>query len=189
MDLSLKSFIDLYIIYCSTLHEIFIYYSDLKKTTLDQSNLSSYRPISQLSSISKTLERVVYTQLINYITSNAIVDKYESAYLPHRSTETALTLIINDILISLDNKGPCYIVLLDLSSAFDTLDHNILSIRLNEIGLYDQVHSWFMSFVSSRTSSVKINSSLSPPYVNIHGVPQGSVLGPILFIIYILPIK
>ena len=129
------------------------------------------------------------SQLINYITSNAIVDKYQSAYLPHRSTETALTLIINDILISLDNKAPCYLVLLDLSSAFDTLDHNILSIRLNEIGIYGQVHSWFMSFVLSRTYSVKINSSLSPPYVNIHGVPQGSVLGPILFIIYILPIK
>ena len=63
----------------------------LKKTTLDQSNLSSYRPNSQLSSISKTLERVVSTQLINYITSNAIIDTYQSAYLPHRSTETVLT--------------------------------------------------------------------------------------------------
>ena len=71
----------------------------------------------------------------------------------------------------------------------DTLDHNILSIILNELRIYRQVHSWFMSFVSSRTSSVKINSSLSSPYVNIHSVPQGSVLGPILFIIYILPIK
>ena len=76
------------------------------------------------------------TQLINYITSIAIVDKYQSAYLPHRSTETALTLIINDILIYLDNKASCYIVLLDLSSDFDTLDNNILSIRLNEIGIY-----------------------------------------------------
>ena len=129
------------------------------------------------------------THFINYITSNAIVDKYQSAYLPHRSTETALTLIINYILISLDNKAPLYLVLLDLSSAFDTLDHNIFSIRLNEIVIYGQVNSWFMSFVSSRISSVKINSSLSPPYVNIHGVPQGSDIGPILFIIYILPIK
>ena len=128
------------------------------------------------------------TQLINYITSNAIVDKYKSAYLPHRSTETALTLF-NDILISLDNKAPYYLVLLDLSSAFDTLYHNILSIRLNEIGIYGKVHRWFMSFVSSRTYSVKINSTMSPPYVNIHGIPQGSVLGPILFIIYILHIK
>ena len=80
-------------------------------------------------------------------------------------------------------------MLLDLSSAFDTLDQNILSIRLDEIGIYGQVHSRFMSFVSSRTYSVNINSSLSHPYVNIHCVPQGTVLGPILFIIYILPIK
>ena len=110
-----------------------------------------------------------------------------SAYLPHRSTETALTLIINDILISLDNKAPCYLVLLDLSSAFDTLDHTILSIRLNEIGIYGQVHSWFMSFVSSRTSSVKINSSLSPPYVNMHGVPQSFLTITTNFCIYNYP--
>ena len=75
-----------------------------KKTTPDHSNLSSYRPIYQLSPISKTLERVVSTQLINYIMSNAIVDKYQSAYLPLRSTETALTLISNDIIISIDLK-------------------------------------------------------------------------------------
>ena len=122
------------------------------------------------------------TQLINYSRSNAIVDKYQN--LPHRSTGTALTLIINNINISLNNKAPCYLVLLDLSNDFDTIDHNICSIRLNEIGIHGQVNSWFMSFVSSRTSSVKNNSSLSLPYVNIHGVPQGSVLGPIGLYIY-----
>ena len=109
-------------------------YSDLKKSNLKNLFLkfyflSCYRPVSQLSSISKTLERVVSIQLINYITYNAIVDIYQSAYLPHRSTDTALTLIINDILISRDNKSPCYFVLLDLFSTFDTLDHNIIYIR------------------------------------------------------------
>ena len=128
------------------------------------------------------------TQLINYIMPIDIVDKYQSAYLPHHSTEIALTFIINDIFIYLGNKAPCYIVLLNLSSAFDTIDYNILSIGLNEISIHGQIHSWFMYFVSSRTSSVKINSSLSPPYFNIDGVPQGSVLGPIFFIIYIIPI-
>ena len=98
--------------------------------------------------------------------SNAIVDKYQSTYLPHRSTEIALTFIINDILIYLGNKAPFYLVLLNLSSAFDTLDY-ILSIGLNAISIHGQIHSWFMYFVSSRTSSVKINSSLSPPYFNI----------------------
>ena len=111
------------------------------------------------------------TQLINYIMSNAIVDKYQSAYLPHRITEIALVFIINDILIYLGNKAPYYLVLLNVSSYFDTLDHNIISIGLNEISIYGQIHSWFMYFVSSRTSSVTINSSLSPPYFNKYGVP------------------
>ena len=124
------------------------------------------------------------TQLINYIMPIDIVYEYQSAYLPHRSTE-----IINDIFIYLGNKAPCYLVLLNLSSAFDTLDYNILSIGLNEISIHCQIHSWFMYFVSSRTSSEKINSSLYPPYFNIDGVPQGSVLGPIFLIIYIIPIK
>ena len=97
----------------------------------------------------------------------AIVDKYQSAYLPYRSTEIALTLIINDILVYLDNKVSCYLVLLNLSSDFDTIDYNILSIGLNEINIHGLIHSWFMYFISSRTSSVKIKSSLSPPYFNI----------------------
>ena len=79
----------------------------IKKTTLSHSNLSSYRHISQLSSISKTLERIVSAQLIHYITTDSIIDKLQSAYLPHRSTESALNLIIDDLLISLDNKAPC----------------------------------------------------------------------------------
>ena len=103
--------------------------------------------------------------------ANAIIDKYQSAYLPRRSTDTALTMIINHILIYLDNQALCYLVLLDLSSAFDTLDHNIIYIRINEIGIYGQVHIWFMYFVLSRKSSVKINSLLYPPYFNIHYWP------------------
>ena len=102
-----------------------------------------------------------------------------------------LLLILSSIILSyiLILKAPFYIVLVYLSSAFDTLDQNILTIGLNESGIHGQVHNWFMYFVSSRTYSVNINSSLSPHYFNIHGVPQGSVIGPTLFIIYILPIK
>ena len=84
-------------------------------------------------------ERVVYTQLINYIMSNAIFDKYKNAYLPHRSTETSLTLIINDILIYLDDKAPCYLVLLYLSSAFDIF--NTILFPLDLIKLVNMVNS------------------------------------------------
>ena len=105
--------------------------------------------MSQLSSLSKNSERVVSTQMINYSMFNTIVYIYQSEYLPLRSTETALTLIINDILIYLDNKAPCYLILLYLSSDFDNLDHNILSIGLNEIGIHGQFYSWLMYYISS----------------------------------------
>ena len=76
------------------------------------------------------------TQLINYIMPIDIVDTYQSANLPHRSTEIALTFIINDIFIYLDNKAPCYLVLLNLSSAFDTLDYNIISIVMKLVYMF-----------------------------------------------------
>ena len=89
--------------------------------------------MSQLSSIYKTAERVDSNQLINYSMFNVIVDKYKIAYLPHRSTETALTLIINDILIYLDDKAPYYLVLLFLSSAFDNFNTILFPLDLMKI--------------------------------------------------------
>ena len=87
----------------------------------------------------------------------------------------------------MDNKDSCYFVLLDMSSAFDTLNHRILSYGLREIGIHGQVYNWLMS--SNRISSVKIKSSLSALFDHTHGVSQGSVLGPFLFILYILSIN
>ena len=156
----------------------------LKKHNLDNSILSNYRTVSQLSSISKTMERIVACQLIDYIISNSIVDCFQSAYLPNRSTETALHIVFNDIILFMDNKASCYLVLLDLSSAFDTLNHMILYYRLREIAIHGQVHNWLMSFVSNRISSVKIKSSMSALFDHTHGVHQGSVLGPIIFIFF-----
>ena len=165
------------------------YITPIIKSTLYPSILSIYRPVSQLSSLSKTLERIVSKQLVHYINSNSIADPLQSAYLPNRGTETALNLIFNDIILSLDNKMPCYLVLLDLSSAFDTLDHTILSCQLKEIGIHRQVNNWLMSLVISRFSSIKINNNFSKSFMHTHGVPQGSVLGPILSLIYILPVS
>ena len=107
----------------------------LNKHNLNSSLLSSYRPVTQLSSISKTMERIVVRQLIDYIISNYIVDCFQSAYLPNRSTETTLNIVFNDIILSMYNKASCYLVLLDLSSAFDTLNYRIFPYRLREIGI------------------------------------------------------
>ena len=103
-------------------------------------------------------------------------------YTYHRSTASSLNLIINDLLLPLDNKAPCYLVLLEISIAFDTLNHDIFDLRLNEIGIHGQVHSWFMSLFSLRYSLVKINSSISTPFISTNGVQQGS--GLLLFIFY-----
>ena len=88
----------------------------LKKHNLDSYKLSNYRPVSQLTSISKTMKRIVARQLIDYIISNSIVDYFQSEYLPNRSTETSLNNVFNDIILSMDNKASCYLVLLDLST-------------------------------------------------------------------------
>ena len=96
---------------------------------------SNYRPISILSIHSKILERVISSQLITYLTINKIPNIFQSAYLPHKSTESALTLITSDILSGLNNNRGTILVLLDMSSAFDTLDHNILIHRISAIGI------------------------------------------------------
>ena len=110
----------------------------LKKNNPDSSILSNYRSISQLSSMYKTMERIVARQLIDYIISNSIVGYFHGAYLPNHSTETALNIVFNDIILSMENKAFCYLVLLDLSSTFYTLNHRILSYRRREIAIHGQ---------------------------------------------------
>ena len=161
----------------------------LKKPTLDKEELSNYRPISNLSLISKIIERVVKSRLMDHLTSNSLLNSHQSAYSKHHSTETAL-LYIHDYLISAmgSQKISC-LCLLDLSAAFDTIDHDILITRLSSwFGMHGSVLSWFKSYLSSRCFRVKCETDLSSWYTSSCSVPQGSILGQLLFVMYTTPL-
>jgi hypothetical protein len=156
----------------------------LKKPSLDHNQLSNYRPVSNLPFISKILEKVVQARLFTHLSSNNLHEPNQSAYKPFHSTETALLRLQNDILISLGNKRPCLLSLLDLSAAFDTVDHEILLKVLHQQGLGGICLEWFRSYLTGRQQYVSIGSENSAKHNLLSGVPQGSVLGPVLFNIY-----
>ena len=159
----------------------------LKKANLDKELLTNHRPVSNLTFVSKLIERVVSGQLANHLEENMLSEKYQSVYRQHHSTETTLTAVLNGLLIALDQKRAVFLVLLDLSAAFDTVDHNILLERLR-IGLHDVAHKWMASYLSHLHQYVSIDGSKSDSQELVRGVLQGSVLGSILFSIYTLPL-
>ena len=157
----------------------------LKKQTLDPDLLKNYRPVSNLHFLSKIVEKVVIQRLEVDITRNDLQDSVQSAYRKQHSTETALLKIHNDIVTSLDQKKCTLLASLDLSSAFDTVDHSILIRRLqNEYGIGRVALQWFRSYFLDRNQIVSVQGRKS----NIHhlqcGVPQGSVLGARMYAMY-----
>lgn len=161
----------------------------LKKHTLDPLACESYRPISNLPFLCKILEKVVYKQLYSYLSHNTLFDAYQSGFRVNHSTETALVRVINDFKIATDNHKVSVLVLLDLSAAFDTVDHTILIQRLQDlIGIRGTALAWISSYLNGRSFSVTINNFCSDTMDISYGVPQGSILGPLLFNLYMLPL-
>jgi len=162
----------------------------LKKPSLDPNVLKNYRPVSNLSFLSKVMEKVVLKQLLSYLNSHDLISHTQSAYRPVHSTETALIKVTNDILDGLDGGDESVLTLLDLSAAFDTIDHTTLLKRLSTLyGISGPALAWFESYLCGRTQAVLVAGQMSPLVPLSFGVPQGSVLGPILFIMYTKPLS
>ncbi|KAK6179717.1 hypothetical protein SNE40_012018 [Patella caerulea] len=157
----------------------------IKKKSLDPEIEKNYRPVSNLSFISKLLERVISKQLTSHVRENNLLEPFQSAYRKFHSTETALVRVHNDILTALDNQNCILLILLDLSAAFDTVDHQILINRLEtDFGITDNALKIIQSYITNRTQRVVVGQESSAECELKFGVPQGSVLGPILFSLY-----
>lgn len=162
----------------------------IKKASLPKDDLKSYRPVSGLIFISKLIERIVAQQLKHHLESNGLSNVWQSAYKSSHSTESALLRVKNDMHLSIAKGDSAALVLLDLSAAFDTIDHSFLLERLSSwFGLGSTVLQWFKSYLVGRTQKVKIGNTFSNSHVLNFGVPQGSVLGPMLFTMYTSPIS
>ncbi|GAA6092445.1 RNA-directed DNA polymerase from mobile element jockey-like, partial [Tachysurus ichikawai] len=139
--------------------------------------------------MSKLMEKLVFAQLQSHLQLHGIGDTFQSGFRSRHSTESALLRVHNDILGALDGKSSVVLVLLDLTAAFDTVDHAILISRLQHVvGLQGAVLNWFSSYLTNRTFSVMLNNYSSSVALLSSGVPQGSILGPTLFSLCMLPL-
>ena len=156
-----------------------------KNSKLEPGN---YRPVSILSTLSKILERAVHIQLEIYLRENDLFYKFQSGFRTSFSTDTCLTYLtcLTDyIRHGMDNGLYTGMVMIDLQKAFDTVNHSLLSDKLQALGLNNVSVSWFDLYLTNRTQKVDINGTFSKPRMVPCGVPQGSILGPLLFLIYV----
>ncbi len=161
----------------------------LKKSSLDTSNFNNFRPISNLPFITKALEKTVFIQLQSFLRANNIFETFQSGFKPLHSTESDVLRVLNDTLLATDSGDYVILILLDLTSAFDTVDHKTLLSRLEYfVGIQGTVLSWFKSYLANRSFSVRLGNFSSLPAKLSCGVPQGSILAPILFSLYLLPL-
>ena len=151
----------------------------------DCSIITNYRPVSILPSFSKILEKVVYNRILNYLDKNQILNENQYGFRKKNSTFLALLDLYDKISLGIDQRELVIGVFLDLSKAFDTVDHNILFDKLAHYGICGLALDWIRSYFDNRFQLVQFHDYCSSEKQIRCGVPQGSILGPLLFLLYI----
>src|SRR5260221_1675279 len=149
------------------------------------SDVSNYRPISITCICCKMLETIVKNNLLSYLEKNRIISKSQHGFLKAHSTSTNILESLNDWTLQIDNRGALGVAYIDFSKAFDSVSHPKLLHKLQAIGIGGKLLSWISSFLSSRFQSTFVGAARSPLITMSSGVPQGSVLGPLLFVLYV----
>ena len=151
----------------------------------DISSLNNYRPISILPIVSKIIERAVHQQLSEFLDENDLLHPNQSGFRPMHSTATALAKLVNQWSLNIDNNELSGVAFIDLRKAFDTVDHELLLHKLACIGCSNRTITWFKSYLGDRQQVTQFKGAKSHPSTIKLGVPQGSILGPLLFSIYV----
>ena len=151
----------------------------------DESKPGNYRPISLLSIFIRIFEKLVYERLIKFVNKHNILYSSQYGFRSRHSTQHATLEILNDILTNFDKGQLTFCLFIDLKKSFDTVNYDILSPKLENYGFRGVVNNWFRSYLIGRRQYTTVNGYISDAHQTLCGVPQGSVLGPLLFLLYI----
>ena len=146
-------------------------------------DISNYRPISLLPLVSKVMERCVYDKIVDHISSK--LHKLQHGFLKGKSTTSQLLSVLHEIGNLLDTRVQTDVIYLDFAKAFDRVDHHLLLWKLQRFGICGNLMKWFENYLSDRYQRVTVLGATSPPLKVLSGVPQGSILGPLLFLVYV----
>ena len=150
-----------------------------------KTNPSNYRPISLLPLISKVIEKLIHEQTSTFLSKNEILYNYQSGFRKNHSTDSFLTFLCDKILNGFDEGLMTGMILIDLQKVFDTIVHDILLQKLNAMSFSNHTIGWFKSYLSNRLFKVHLENCYSDSSSITCGVPRGSILGPLLFLIYV----
>ena len=151
----------------------------------DRCSPKNYRPISLTSTFSRIFESILYSKILDHLFKNNLLSPHQFGFLPLRSSCSQLLSCISSWFHSLSQDKPTHIIYTDISKAFDSVSHSKLLLVLKSYGINSSVISWIKNFLSERSQQVVINSEVSSPLAVFSGVPQGSIIGPLMFLIYI----